>query len=246
MRGSSLLLALASAIPSALSQSVFSCERDDPKLPSTSYTMKESMDFNLATLRKHFVDKKKLASIPGVLDSSNHQMHNLDPQEFANAQGLRGVPETVWQWETANDGFDDFGTEKWKPQGLTSSSDALEAGEWKGRNVWIVSWYSPAEHYGSVRVTVIDKETRKYRHVLLVEPNEEGPVQPATDFKPIDIHAGGIVWYGNTLWVADTTKGLRVFDLDNIWEVEIGDKVGKNDNGEFTAQNYRYVIPQVA
>lgn len=59
------------------------------------------------------------------------------------------------------------------------------------------------------------------------------------------IHAGGIVWYGNTLYVVETDKGIRVFDMDYIWRVDIGDHVGKNDDGSYTAQGYKYVLPQV-
>ena len=34
------------------------------------------------------------------------------------------------------------------------------------------------------------------------------------------IHAGGIVWHGNLLYVVDTTRGIRVFDMRQIFELE--------------------------
>ncbi|MGW0958255.1 hypothetical protein ACWD4K_04235 [Streptomyces gelaticus] len=33
------------------------------------------------------------------------------------------------------------------------------------------------------------------------------------------IHAGGMVWYGNYLYVADTANGMRVFDLRKIMDL---------------------------
>ena len=242
------LLSLASAIPASLAAvSPYSCEREDLNLPLSSYKMRESLDWDLSTLRKHFSSKNKLVSVSQVMDSANHQMVTLDPDEWFIGSGTLAKPQSVYRWEAAAENFDDYGTEKWYPQGLTSTSDALGVGEWEGKNLWIASWYS--DEYGSVRVTFVDKNTRMYRHVLLVVPNTPelytGPPAPATDFKKLKIHAGGIVWYGDTLWVVDTSKGLRVFDLNNIWQVETGDGVGKMSNGEFSAQNYRYVIPQI-
>ncbi|MER7703102.1 hypothetical protein ABTX81_09415 [Kitasatospora sp. NPDC097605] len=35
-------------------------------------------------------------------------------------------------------------------------------------------------------------------------------------------HAGGILWYGNLLYTVDTTKGLRVFDLETVFEAATG------------------------
>ena len=95
------------------------------------------------------------------------------------------------------------------------------------------------EDPNSVRISFVDAKTNKYRHALLVYPHA------ADDFKEVGVHAGGIVWYGNTLWVVDTSKGIRVFDMDNIWRVDTGDSVGKRSDGTYTAQGYKYVIPQV-
>jgi hypothetical protein len=247
MKSLSLLLGLACAILTSHALPPFTCERDDPNLPTPSYKMKESMDWNLAALRDHFTERNKVVSISDVLHSANHRIIEINQDEHLLVSNAVARPQSVYRWEGEDEGFDDDGTELWYPQGITSSSDALRVGTWEGRNIWIVSWYS--NEYGSVRVTFIDKSTRMCRHVLLVVPNTPepptGPSAPATDFGPLDIHAGGIVWYGNTLWVADTDEGFRIFDLDNIWQVETGDCVGMMSNSEFSAQNYRYVIPQI-
>lgn len=87
----------------------------------------------------------------------------------------------------------------WWPQGIS----------WSGR-VLAVSWYSKAGH-GS-RVTFLDLDTRRYRHVLLVTPTLE----------PVAIHAGGLVWHGPYLHVAATGRGLMTFRVDDVLRVTGG------------------------
>ncbi|MGW2585802.1 hypothetical protein ACWCYZ_31535 [Streptomyces virginiae] len=136
-----------------------------------------------------------------------------------------------------------------------------------------------------VRITFVQSRTNpatgspeiKYRHVLLgwtyVNSADhvsfdglhagEYPIQKG-------VHAGGIVWYGNYLYVADTRNGLRVFDMRYILDldpdgdpsthdeigtdtdgvrttsnVEVKTKVGRHDNVWYSF-GYRYVMPQVA
>ncbi|KAJ5294751.1 hypothetical protein N7508_009572 [Penicillium antarcticum] len=139
-------------------------------------------------------------------------------------------PPTAWAWKSG-----DYKTTKWRPQGITSSADAFGKGDWNNHKAWIVSWYQTGD---SVRVSFVDRKTNKYRHALLVYPSADD------DFKSITIHAGGIMWYGNLLYVVDTNNGIRAFDLDNIWEVDIADGVGKNEKG-YSADGYRYVLPQI-
>ena len=91
----------------------------------------------------------------------------------------------------------------------------------------------------SARVTFIDRRDDSYRHVLLVYPFEPD------DFREVPVHAGGIMWYGDTLWVVDTNNGIRVFDMNNIWRVDDGDGVGKASGGRYTAAGYKYVLPQI-
>ncbi|MFD3536900.1 hypothetical protein [Streptomyces sp. NPDC058664] len=136
-----------------------------------------------------------------------------------------------------------------------------------------------------VRLTFVQKRTNpvtggeevKYRHVLLGWTyvnsadhvsfdglhSAEYPIQKG-------VHAGGIVWYGNYLYVADTRNGLRVFDMRYILDldpdgdptthdvmgtdtdgvkttanVEVKTKVGRHSNVWYSF-GYRYVMPQVA
>jgi hypothetical protein len=80
-----------------------------------------------------------------------------------------------------------------------------------------------------------------YRHVLAVEPTAGGT------FKAVPVHAGGIMWYGNLLYVADTSRGFRVFDMNRVYSVNTGDgnKIGRQSDGTFHAHDYAYVIVQV-
>ena len=62
------------------------------------------------------------------------------------------------------------------------------------------------------------------------------------------LHAGGIAWVGELLYVADTTQGFRVFDMSRIIEVthtDDNDRVGVSA-GRVDAFGYRYVVPQIA
>lgn len=125
-----------------------------------------------------------------------------------------------------------------------------------------------------VRVTFFDPDTKKYRHVLLVWPytNSAGntsfdAIEASEQQKPAEkgIHAGGMVWYRDFLYVADTFNGVRVFDLRHILDlnpdndsatndrtqdglvsnVQDGRQVGRHSNVWYS-YGYRYVMPQVA
>lgn len=143
-------------------------------------------------------------------------------------------------WFTLEDSDDD--TRDWYPQGLTCSSDAGS-----GPGAFIASWYwrpDLATEERGVRLTFLDPESCRYRHVLAVSARPDG------GYSPIDIHAGGIAWYGHYLYVADTTRGLRVFDLRRILDLrsvqnDTGDRnrIGRK-GGAYHAYGYRYILPQ--
>ncbi|NUN15367.1 MAG: hypothetical protein HUU55_17190 [Myxococcales bacterium] len=141
----------------------------------------------------------------------------------------------------------------WYPQGITGTADAYAAGSYKEHKVVVVSWYHKPDVEGTasnkgVRLAitdVTDMANIQYRLVLLVEPYMNGTTP---DFKPIPVHAGGIAWVGDWLYVADTANGFRVFDMGRILEVHTGNNewIGKVSATEgYHAFNYRYVVPQV-
>lgn len=145
----------------------------------------------------------------------------------------------------------DQGTTDWYPQGITTSSDAYAEGTYDGKRLNLVSWYDHAEDGidKGVRISVSNLSASAsappYRHVLLVEPSG---TTSAPSFRPVDVHAGGIAWYGNLLYVADTSGGFRVFDLDHLWQVSTGSSsaVGRQTDGSYHAFDYKYVLPQTA
>lgn len=107
----------------------------------------------------------------------------------------------------------------WWPQGVTTSADADPSGTVAGRRLVVVTWY--AKEVGGVRrgsrVTFLDLDTLRYRHVLLVEPtlDEEGRL----GLSSVRIHAGGVVWAGPWLHVAATARGFLSFRVDDLMRV---------------------------
>jgi len=139
----------------------------------------------------------------------------------------------------------------WIPQGITGSADASASGLVEARHLIVVSfYYDKAKHPGSngekgVRLAFVDvtpSSAPKYRFALLVEPS--GTVA-APDFKAIPIHAGGIAWFGDRLYVADTFTGFRVFDTTRIFQVATDQDVIGCAGGTCRAGLYKYVLPQV-
>jgi hypothetical protein len=130
-------------------------------------------------------------------------------------------------------------TTRWWPQGITTSADADPSGDgtFEGRPVVITSWYSRGRLrrlLGS-RLSVIDGadgDVHGYRHVLLMEQTRGRFVRW---FRPVRVHAGGIVWFGDYLYVAGSSRGVRVFRLDDIIRVR----------NRLWSRGYRYVLPQL-
>jgi hypothetical protein len=171
--------------------------------------------------------------LPGVLGDLNRAGPVLGSVNRPPATGYQGG----FRW---NDG--DMGTADWVPQALTAGVSA-------GANVALVSWhYAPTGPDKGVRVSVADisdlsASAVNYRHVLLVRPVAGG------SFVAVPEHGGGLAWYGNYLYMADTADGVRVFDLAQIRQVDdgaaCGSSVGKID-ATYCAYGYKYVLPQVS
>ena len=96
----------------------------------------------------------------------------------------RGV-RSGFQWDRA-----DSATKDWSPQGIDGRGAIV-----------LVSWYSKRD--GAARLSVVDTAAGRYGHVALV----------TKDGKPVKTHAGGLAWREDLLYVADTNRGLRLFDL---------------------------------
>jgi hypothetical protein len=151
------------------------------------------------------------------------------------------VPASAAQWGFRWDD-EDSRSQRWWPQGVTTSADHDEGELYDGRRVALTSWYAKeleGLHKGS-RITVVDLERLRYRHVLLVEAytRDDGSV----DVRPLRVHAGGIVWHGRYLHVAATARGIRTFALDDL--IRVGD-LGDQDRLAVTVGSfgYRYLLP---
>ena len=139
----------------------------------------------------------------------------------------------------------------WYPQGISTSADASEteafltrAGD--GRKVLVTTWYSTGKDgikRGS-RVTFIDLESGTYRHVLLVVPvfDKTGTLI----LKPMNIHAGGIVWAGPYLHIAATSRGFVTARVEDIMRVpgddDHPDRFGIEGSNIYSF-GHRYVLP---
>ncbi len=156
------------------------------------------------------------ASVTEVLEDAEHRATAVAGALGGRAQGYRWASE-------------DGETPDWYPQGLTGSADAEPSGLVSGRDVHAVSWYS--KRGSGVRVTFVDVDAARYRHVLLVKPRASG------DFDLVKVHAGGIAWLGPLLYVADTRRGVRVFDTARMMRVPRSRLAD--------ARGHRYVLPQV-
>lgn len=180
------------------------------------------------------LDQAGHASVSEVMDNANHQRTPARVLED-QAHGFRFAQSD----ENDPDAF---------PQGITTSRDAVGTagnGRYDGRQLIAVSFYNNTPR--SSRMNLIDWDANypnSYRRILLVEPTGS-PEEPS--FQDVTIHVGGIAWYGDLLYVADTGKGMRVFDMSRIITTDTGgdkDQIGRVGN-TFYAHHYAYALPQV-
>jgi hypothetical protein len=195
--------------------------------------------------------KLRTSGVDSVLGEANR---TATANGACRAQAFPGIPAgSRWFCFDAQDtgNVDRPDAVEWIPQGTSSSADAGG-----GRDALLVSWYDArTEPTKGVRVSFLDTATGKYRHVLLVYPYSDAGGKPNYEIvgRPQGgIHAGGIAWYGNRLYVADTTRGVRVFDLRFVFDLAAspnGDtsqpaQIGRHGS-RYMGFGYRYVLPQV-
>lgn len=179
-------------------------------------------------LSERFFGRFRRVGLAGALGDTNRVSSPADVPGEAAAEGM------AWQRS-------DQRTRRWYPQGITTSADAFgtghDEGDFEGRPVVLTSWYAHGLLgyllLGS-RISVIDLSDTAappYRHVLLVAPKRRLGFHR---LRPVRVHAGGIVWYGQYLYVAGGSRGIRVFRLDDIVRVR----------NRLRTKAYRYVLPQ--
>ncbi|WP_033222167.1 hypothetical protein [Kitasatospora phosalacinea] len=211
-------------------------------LDASAYTL--SADYHqFDALDSALVSTLGTSPVHTVMANANH-----DRQGMTSGFSVAGL-STGFRFDDGDDG-DCFSY----PQGITTSRDAVgtaNSGNYDGHQLVLVSWYtkdacSDGDHQRS-RITLVDWDAtypNKYRKILLVEPTG---TTAAPSFKDIPIHAGGVSWYGDHLYVADTAVGMRVFDMRKILNTDTGgtaDQIGRYGS-TYYAHNYAYVLPQV-
>jgi len=150
-------------------------------------------------------------------------------------------------------------TSDWVPQAVASSNEGTVGG-YTGPSAVAVTWYQPRPDHttGAMddpqndRISFINTpssgDSATYRHVLMVEPVVENG---KLNLRRVKMHAGGIAWYGNILFVASTGGGMRAFDVRRIFAVHTTkDTVGldtatPSDTGLY-GESFAYVILEVA
>ncbi len=180
-------------------------------------------------LSDRFFGRFRRVGLRGVLADLDRRGR---PADVPGEAAVRGMT-----WEDR-----DARTTRWWPQGITTSADAYgpdpQSGTFEGRSLVVASWYGHGAlgwlFLGS-RISVIDgadSDDPRYRHVLLVEPRRRLGLHR---LRPVRVHAGGIVWYGDHLFVAGSSRGVRVFRLDDVVRVR----------NRWRTRGYRYVLPQL-
>ncbi len=132
----------------------------------------------------------------------------------------------------------DVETRWWFPQGVTARIDPAGAGIAAGRPVLLTSWYG---HGGlgyvllGSRISVVDLEPAaapRYAHARLVQ---ERRIAGLPGLRRVPVHAGGLAWYGENLFVAASGGGLRVFRPADVQRLR----------SRLRGRGTRYVLPQV-
>lgn len=179
-------------------------------------------------------------SLAGLLGAARRRAEPLD-RGGPPLSALELEPQLGFAWDE-----DDRRDERWYPQGVTTSHDASADGRWQGEEIALVSWYSKAGE--GVRLTAAALEaggSPRYEHLVLVQPAAGWP-GGGPRLRRVRAHAGGIAWCGPFLYVADTIRGLRVFDLREVLELagEDGAPLGAPARG-LASSGWRWAVPQV-
>lgn len=162
--------------------------------------------------------------LDGVLDGRGHRAHRVRPRAAAVTRSY------AWR-------FTDQWTQTWWPQGIA-------VGEHLGIPIALASWYAQPARRGEMgaRVSVVDLRNPRcprYRHVLLVAARK---TDAGVVLDPVPVHAGGIVWSGDRLFVAATLDGVVEFRLSDVLRADSRGAF-RRSSGPF---GYRYLLPVFA
>ncbi|WFB11314.1 hypothetical protein LRS74_32955 [Streptomyces sp. LX-29] len=120
------------------------------------------------------------------------------------------LPVAAYGWSP---GDPDAKSKDWWPQGITTYYDVTGL---DGTRM-MVSWYNKDEAKGA-RVALIDRRAAnpRYHYIKLVTAKPNGNEYTAELIR--GLHAGGLAWYRNRLYVTDSEQNaLLVFNTDDIF-----------------------------
>jgi hypothetical protein len=177
------------------------------------------------------------------------------PQDFTpewgicHATGITSGTPTGFCWDAADDGWDNA---NWRPQGISGSWDAQPNGVWSDtdgttRKVALASWHGIKASDDFARLTFVDytdTKNLKFRDVLLVVPVVTDGV---ANFTNLSAHADGVVWYGNTVLVANGGR-MHMFSLKHIWAMTRsteGVGFGADGSQAPSARWHRFAMPEI-
>ncbi|MFE7393252.1 hypothetical protein [Streptomyces sp. NPDC057582] len=140
----------------------------------------------------------------------------VDPARVPSWPAASPKPAFVFGWSPNDPDASRPGSD-WYPQGVTTYYDAMG----RIRKRMMVSW-----HDTGARVAIIDRSGRdpRYHYAELVRAVKTVSGYAA---EPISgLHAGGLAWYRNRLYVTDSQAGaLLVFNTDEMFKHPDANKV---------------------
>jgi hypothetical protein len=210
-------------------------------------TASESPNVQGVQLRRTDENVREIAALTSVLGEPTGLDGLLDDLKY-DVRRARVVPRLLGRAVREAYRWDDYDErdEQWYPQGISTSADSSDTEDIGGRRVVVTTWYSTGRDgvkRGS-RVTFVDLDSGKYRHVLLVSPvfDKAGHLT----LRPMSIHAGGIVWAGPYLHIAATSRGFVTARVDDIMRVagddDHPDRFGIEGSSLYS-YGHRYVLP---
>ncbi len=152
--------------------------------------------------------------------------------------------------------LDDW-SRRWWPQGVDVRPAASE--DATARPVLAVSWFAhPRRGVGQgARLSFVELRgrTARYHHVLLVDPvadadasggpgDSGGADDAGVRLDPVPVHAGGVAWAGDRIYVAATRGGVREFRTADI--LRLDRRAARRGGAARAPFGYRHVLPQHA
>ncbi|MGW4052241.1 RICIN domain-containing protein [Streptomyces sp. NPDC004779] len=136
----------------------------------------------------------------------------------------------------------------WHPQGLTAAHDAEPGGTVGGRHLYVASWFygdkaTGKDQFGRISLVDSTGDAWSYGHVMLVKPTGD---EANANFEAVtNVHADGIVWYKNKLFVANGGE-LQVYDFQYMWKMgTTAEKRVGIVNGVASARHHQWALPMV-